>query len=114
LPPELVEAEPELPLQRQAMVGYMASRTKFFDTFFLDATQCGDPSGGDPGGGPGFAVLAVAVAGRGDRLRARPARVLDFKISTLTEHGAQPACRSGRRRGGSASGLAEGVAGGWF
>src|ERR1700733_13420116 len=38
LPPELIEAEPELPLQRQAMVGYMASRTKFFDTFFLAAT----------------------------------------------------------------------------
>src|ERR1700677_4379504 len=35
LPPEVVEAEPEWPLQRQGMVSYMASRTKFFDTFFL-------------------------------------------------------------------------------
>ena len=39
LPPEIVEAEPELPLQRQAMVGYMACRTKFFDSFFLDRHQ---------------------------------------------------------------------------
>ncbi|GFG63288.1 hypothetical protein MKUB_07780 [Mycobacterium kubicae] len=37
LPPELIEAEPTLPLQMQAMVSYMASRTKFFDHFFLDA-----------------------------------------------------------------------------
>src|ERR1700761_8337052 len=37
LPAELLEAEPELALQRQAMVGYMACRTAFFDTFFTDA-----------------------------------------------------------------------------
>ena len=39
LPAELIEAEPELPLQMQSMVGYMASRTAFFDQFFLDATR---------------------------------------------------------------------------
>jgi O-methyltransferase involved in polyketide biosynthesis len=33
LPAELVEAEPELLLQMKAMVGYMASRTAFFDEF---------------------------------------------------------------------------------
>jgi len=41
LPDEVVEAEPTLPLQMQAMVGYMASRTAFFDTFFLEATGAG-------------------------------------------------------------------------
>jgi O-methyltransferase involved in polyketide biosynthesis len=39
LPPEVIEAEPEVPLQMQAMVGYMACRTAFFDEFFLDATR---------------------------------------------------------------------------
>ena len=41
LPPEILEAEPELPLQRQAMVSYMASRTKFFDSYFLTAANSG-------------------------------------------------------------------------
>jgi len=92
LPPELVEAEPELPLQRQAMVGYMASRTKFFDTFFLDATQSGIRQA---------VILAAGLDSRSWRLpwpdgvtvyELDQPRVLDFKISTLTEHGAQPAC----------------------
>ena len=41
LPPEVVEAEPDLPLQRQGMVNYMASRTKFFDSFFVTAANNG-------------------------------------------------------------------------
>src|SRR6201987_6545632 len=41
LPPEVIEAEPEVPLQMQAMIGYMACRTAVFDTFFLDATRAG-------------------------------------------------------------------------
>src|ERR1700757_3244052 len=41
LPAELLEAEPDLPVQMQSMVDYMASRTAFFDTFFLDATRTG-------------------------------------------------------------------------
>ena len=41
LPAEVVEAEPDLPLQRQGMVSYMASRTKFFDSFFLTAANDG-------------------------------------------------------------------------
>ena len=74
LPAEVVEAEPALPVRMKSMVSYFASRTKFFDTFFLDAANCGHPSGGDPGGRPGRAMLAVAVARRGDGLRARPAQ----------------------------------------
>src|ERR1700734_63057 len=41
LPAELLESEPELALQMRSMVGYMASRTAFFDSFFLDATNAG-------------------------------------------------------------------------
>lgn len=95
LPPELIEAEPQLPLQMQAMVGYMASRTAFFDEFFLDATQA-------TGAGIRQAViLAAGLDARSWRL-AWPAgttvyeldqpRVLAFKASTLAEHGAQPSC----------------------
>ena len=92
LPPELVEAEPELPLQMQAMVGYMASRTKFFDTFFLDATRAGIRQA---------VILAAGLDSRSWRLpwpdgvtvyELDQPRVLDFKGSTLTEHGAEPAC----------------------
>ena len=113
LPAELVEAEPELPLQMQAMVGYMASRTKFFDTFFLDATQSGIRQA---------VILAAGLDSRSWRLpwpdgvtvyELDQPKVLDFKASTLAEHGAEPAC-NGSLPGGPASGLAEGVAAGRF
>jgi methyltransferase (TIGR00027 family) len=92
LPPELIEAEPDLPLQMQAMVSYMASRTAFFDQFFLDAT------------GAGIGQVVILAAGLDSRSWRLPwpdgvtvyeldqDKVLDFKASTLTEHGAQPAC----------------------
>jgi methyltransferase (TIGR00027 family) len=96
LPPELIEAEPELPLQMQSMVGYMASRTAFFDQFFLDATAAGVRQA---------VILAAGLDSRAWRLpwqRGEPdgvtvyeldqPRVLQFKESTLREHGAEPAC----------------------
>ncbi|OBH15785.1 class I SAM-dependent methyltransferase [Mycobacterium sp. E3247] len=92
LPPELVEAEPELPLQMRAMVGYMASRTAFFDDFFRAATDAGIRQA---------VILAAGLDARAWRLpwpdggcvyELDQPRVLDFKLSTLTEHGAQPAC----------------------
>ena len=91
LPAEIVEAEPELPLQMQAMVGYMASRTKFFDSFFQTATNSGIKQA---------VILAAGLDARSWRLpwpdgvtvyELDQDRVLDFKLSTLTEHGAQPA-----------------------
>jgi methyltransferase (TIGR00027 family) len=91
LPPEIVEAEPELPLQRQAMVGYMACRTKFFDSYFLTAAKSGIRQA---------VILAAGLDARSWRLpwpdgvtvyELDQDRVLDFKLSTLTEHGAQPA-----------------------
>ena len=92
LPAELIELEPDLPLQMQAMVGYMASRTAFFDTFFLNATQAGIQQ---------VVILAAGLDSRCWRLpwpdgttvyELDQTKVLDFKASTLREHGAEPAC----------------------
>ncbi len=92
LPAELVDAEPELPLQMKAMVGYMACRTAFFDNFFLDATRAGIRQA---------VILAAGLDARSWRLpwpdgttvyELDQPRVLDFKSATLQQHGAQPAC----------------------
>lgn len=92
LPREVVEAEPDLPLQMEAMVGYMASRTKFFDSFFLTAANHGIKQA---------VILAAGLDARSWRLpwpdgvtvyELDQDRVLDFKLATLTEHGAQAAC----------------------
>jgi methyltransferase (TIGR00027 family) len=92
LPPELLEAEPDLAQQMQAMVGYMASRTAFFDQFFLDATR---------GGIGQVVILAAGLDSRSWRLpwpdgttvyELDQTKVLNFKSSTLAEHGAQPTC----------------------
>jgi methyltransferase (TIGR00027 family) len=92
LPAELIEAEPELPLQMQSMVGYMASRTAFFDQFFADATRAGIRQA---------VILAAGLDARSWRLEwpdgttvyeLDQPKVLEFKVATLSEHGAQPAC----------------------
>ena len=92
LPPEVIEAEPEVPLQMQAMIGYMACRTAFFDGFFLDATRAGIRQA---------VILAAGLDARAWRLpwpdgvtvdELDQPKVLDFKASTLREHGAEPAC----------------------
>ena len=92
LPAEIVDAEPGLPLQLQAMVGYMASRTAFFDQFFRAATGAGIRQA---------VVLAAGLDARAWRLpwpdgttvyELDQPRVLTFKSSTLAEHGAEPAC----------------------
>lgn len=92
LPSKLLDAEPEIRLQMQAMVGYMASRTAFFDQFFLDAT------------GAGIRQAVILAAGLDSRAWRLPwpdgvtvyeldqPRVLEFKSATLDDHGAQPAC----------------------
>ena len=92
LPPEVIEAEPEVPLQMRAMVSYMACRTAFFDEFFLDATRAGIRQA---------VILAAGLDARSWRLpwpdgvtvyELDQPKVLDFKASTLREHGAEPAC----------------------
>lgn len=92
LPAELAEAEPELPLQMQSMVGYMACRTAFFDQFFTDASRAGIRQA---------VILAAGLDSRSWRLpwpdgttvyELDQPKVLEFKSSTLAEHGAQATC----------------------
>jgi methyltransferase (TIGR00027 family) len=92
LPAELIEAEPDLPLQRQAMVDYLAARTSFFDQFFLDAAGAGVRQA---------VILAAGLDARAWRLpwpdgtklyELDQPRVLEFKTTTLAEHGASPTC----------------------
>jgi methyltransferase (TIGR00027 family) len=92
LPAELIEQVPDLPLQQKAMVGYMASRTAFFDTFFLNATRAGISQ---------VVILAAGLDARSWRLpwpdgttvyELDQTKVLDFKAATVREHGAEPTC----------------------
>ena len=114
LPAEIVEAEPELPLQMQAMVGYMASRTKFFDSFFQTATNSGIKQA---------VILAAGLDARSWRLpwpdgvtvyELDQDRVLDFKLQDADRARRAAGRQPGRGRGGSSPRLAEGVAGGRF
>ncbi|UQX11515.1 class I SAM-dependent methyltransferase [Candidatus Mycobacterium methanotrophicum] len=93
LPAEVVEAEPELPLRMQSMLDFFASRTKFFDDFFLDAANAGIRQ---------LVILAAGLDARSWRLpwpdgvtvyELDQPQVLNFKTSTLHEHGGEPTCR---------------------
>ncbi|MBY0443497.1 MAG: SAM-dependent methyltransferase [Mycobacteriaceae bacterium] len=93
LPAEVIEAAPDLPLRMQTMLDYFASRTAFFDSFFLDATNTGIRQ---------VVILAAGLDARSWRLPwpagvtvyelDQPA-VLQFKEATLRDHGAEPTCR---------------------
>jgi methyltransferase (TIGR00027 family) len=96
LPAEILEAEPDAAVQMESMVGYMASRTAFFDTFFLDAARSGVTQA---------VILAAGLDSRAWRLpwpdrttvyELDQTRVLEFKASTIAEygadHGAEPTC----------------------
>lgn len=92
LPAEMLEAEPHLHLQMQSMVNYMACRTKFFDTFFLDAARSGVHQ---------VVILAAGLDSRAWRLpwpdgttvyELDQDKVLNFKVSTIAEHGFEPTC----------------------
>ncbi|MBO0866057.1 MAG: SAM-dependent methyltransferase, partial [Mycobacterium sp.] len=90
LPAELAEAEPDLPLRMQSMVNYMASRTAFFDGFFIDAATAGVHQ---------VVILAAGLDSRAWRLpwpagttvyELDQPKVLQFKSSTLRQRGAEP------------------------
>jgi methyltransferase (TIGR00027 family) len=96
LPAEILEAEPDAAVQMESMVGYMASRTAFFDTFFLDAARSGVTQA---------VILAAGLDSRAWRLpwpdqttvyELDQTRVLEFKASTIAaygaDHGAEPTC----------------------
>jgi methyltransferase (TIGR00027 family) len=96
LPTEIAEAEPDLKPRMQGMVDYMAARTSFFDQFFLDAARSGVQQ---------LVILAAGLDSRAWRLpwpdgpdgirvyELDQPRVLEFKLSTLQESGAQPTCQ---------------------
>ena len=90
LPAAVVEAEPDMPQRMQSLVSYFASRTKFFDTAFIDAANAGVRQA---------VILAAGLDARSWRLpwpdgttvyELDQDRVLDFKLETLHEHGAEP------------------------
>jgi methyltransferase (TIGR00027 family) len=92
LPAEIADAQPDLVPRMRGMVDYMAARTSFFDQFFLDATRAGVRQ---------VVILAAGLDSRAWRLpwpdgvtvyELDQPRVLEFKSSTLREHGAQPTC----------------------
>jgi methyltransferase (TIGR00027 family) len=90
LPAEVIEAEPNMPQRMQALVSYFATRTRFFDTSFIDAANAGIRQA---------IILAAGLDARSWRLpwpdgttvyELDQDRVLDFKRQTLREHGAEP------------------------
>ena len=92
LPAEIVEAQPDLVPRMRGMVDYMAARTSFFDRFFLDAARAGVRQ---------VVILAAGLDSRAWRLawpdgitvyELDQPQVLQFKSSTLRDHGAQPTC----------------------
>ena len=107
---QLAEVAPDLLAHTQVMVDFMAVRTAWYDQIFLDAVSAGVRQ---------VVILAAGLDARTWRLpwpdgttvyELDQAKVLDFKSRTLEHRGAQPRA-TGQRRGGSASGLAKGIAG---
>ena len=84
---------PDLAAHTQAMVDFMAVRTKWFDEIFLDAVSSGVRQ---------VVILAAGLDSRSWRLpwpagttvyELDQAKVLDFKSSTLAQRGAQPTAK---------------------
>jgi methyltransferase (TIGR00027 family) len=87
LPAELTEVDPHFKERMQAMMGYTASRTLFFDEFFLAAAADGVQQA---------VILAAGLDARAWRLdwpagcvvyEVDQPKVLAFKTSTLETHG---------------------------
>ena len=90
LPQELAEIDPHLPARMQAMSNYTASRTVFFDEFFLRAAEAGVRQA---------VILAAGLDARSWRLawpqgttvyELDQPKVLEFKTTTLQAAGAHP------------------------
>ncbi|MGD1112170.1 MAG: class I SAM-dependent methyltransferase [Mycobacterium sp.] len=87
---KLLEIEPDVQSRIQLMVDFMATRTAFFDEFFLGAADAGVRQ---------VVILASGLDARSWRLpwpdgtvvyELDQPKVLEFKGSTLREHGAHP------------------------
>jgi methyltransferase (TIGR00027 family) len=88
-----IELEPEVSTRIRLMIDFMATRTAFFDEFFLGATDAGVRQ---------VVILASGLDARTWRLpwpdgtvvyELDQPKVLEFKAKTLRDHGAQPAAR---------------------
>jgi methyltransferase (TIGR00027 family) len=88
-----VELEPEVRDRLQLMIDFMATRTAFFDEFFLGAADAGVRQ---------VVILAAGLDARTWRLpwpdgtvvyELDQPKVLQFKSETLREHGAEPRAR---------------------
>jgi len=89
----LTDVDPEAMSRIQWMIDFMATRTAFFDEFFLGAADAGIRQ---------VVILASGLDSRTWRLpwpdgtvvyELDQPKVLDFKGETLRKHGAQPAAR---------------------
>ncbi|BBZ46857.1 class I SAM-dependent methyltransferase [Mycobacterium parmense] len=90
---QAIELEPDVQSRVQLMIDFMATRTAFFDEFFLGAA------------GSGVRQVVILASGLDARTWRLPwpdgtvvyeldqPKVLDFKMNTLREHGAQPRAR---------------------
>ena len=87
LPPELAEIDPRIGERMEAMRGYVASRTLYFDEFFLAAAGAGVKQA---------VILAAGLDARAWRLdwpvgsrvyELDQPKVLEFKISTMESRG---------------------------
>jgi methyltransferase (TIGR00027 family) len=87
LPPELTDLDPRLSERMDAMKGYIAARTLFFDDFFREAAADGVTQA---------VILAAGLDARAWRLdwpkgsvvyELDQPKVLHFKASTLKKHG---------------------------
>ena len=94
------------------MIDFMATRTAFFDEFFLGAADAGVRQ---------VVILASGLDARSWRLpwpdgtvvyELDQPKVLDFKTSTLESPRRAPDGGTGHHTDRSASGLAKGIAGG--
>lgn len=85
-----IELEPDMQTRIRLMIDFMATRTAFFDEFFLNATDSGVRQ---------VVILAAGLDARTWRLpwpdgtvvyELDQPKVLEFKSNTLREHGAHP------------------------
>jgi methyltransferase (TIGR00027 family) len=89
---ELTDIDPDLRSRMRVMIDFMAVRTVFFDEFFLGAAGAGVRQ---------VVILAAGLDARAWRLpwpdgttvyELDQPKVLEFKSTTLQQHGAHPTC----------------------
>src|ERR1700756_4541465 len=88
-----IELEPDMQMRLRLMIDFMATRTAFFDEFFLNAAHSGVRQ---------VVILAAGLDARAWRLpwpdgtvvyELDQPKVLEFKADALREHGAHPTAR---------------------